>query len=232
MDSLTQQPIADVHILLDAGKNRTDTTTNYNGQLFMRLYPEQQYSMCIEKGGYESRRLTLDAITNKETDTINITYYLTKTPRMRHDTIAQIQSEQGVIKNKNVMDPPGIRTFEKNEIYEVGHFYYEYNKYSLTEAHKIYLDTLLTQLNRHPTMRIEIRTHTDCRGGDAYNQLLSDNRALTIVNYLVEHGISKKRLEFKGLGNKDPIVKCPVCEQCTEEQHYLNRLLEFKVLEL
>ncbi len=81
-------------------------------------------------------------------------------------------------------------------------------------------------------MRIEIQAHTDCRGTDKSNQVLSNNRALSVVNYLVEHGISRKRLEYIGLGSSKPKVKCPICEQCTEDQHYLNRLLEFKVLHL
>ena len=232
IDSLTQQPLAGVDISLDAAKYKKDTTANNNGQFFTRLYPEWQYTVHIYKDEYEAKQLEINATGSKEMDTIFRTIKLMKPPPLHHDTIASIQPEMVMIKNKNVMDSPGIRTFEMGEVYEVGHFYYEYDKYSLTEAHKIFLDTLMTQLTRHPTMRIEVRAHTDCRGGEAYNQVLSNNRALTVVNFLAEHGISRKRLEYKGMGYSAPAVKCPICEQCTEDQHYLNRLLEFKVLEL
>jgi len=91
---------------------------------------------------------------------------------------------------------------------------------------------MLALMRRHPDMRIEIRAHTDCRGSYELNQVLSKNRALAVVNFLVKHGIARNRMEYIGLGFSEPTVKCPECLECTEAEHYLNRLLEFRVLEL
>ena len=232
VDSETQQPLAGATVSLAATNHKTDTTADNNGQLFTQLYPEIQYNVSIHKVAYQPKQLIIDATGEAETDTIFRIVKLAKIPAPPRAIVTATPPEPIIVRNPNIMDTPGIRTFELYKIYEIGHFYYEYNQSNLTGAHKVFLDTLLTQLNRHPTMHIEIRSHTDCRGGDAYNKVLSNNRALSVVNYLVEHGIPRRRLTYIGLGYSEPTIKCPVCEQCTEEQHHLNRLLEFKVLQL
>jgi outer membrane protein OmpA-like peptidoglycan-associated protein len=82
----------------------------------------------------------------------------------------------------------------------------------------------------NPTYKVEFGSHTDCRGNDDYNQKLSENRAKSVVKYCTLRDIDPKRLTFKGYGETVPSVSC-VCEQCTEEQHQLNRRTEFKVIE-
>ncbi len=231
-DSITKQPVANVKLAISTPKENTDTITDNLGRLFMRLYPEAQYRLNISSGEYEPKYITVNATTEKENDTILRSVVLARKEKPRQDTVAALITEQVVIRNKNVMDSPGIRDFTLNEIYEVGDFYYDYNKYELTGVHKRYLDTLMIQLNRHKTMRLEIQAHTDCRGTVASNQVLSNNRALSVVNYLTKHGISRKRIEYIGLGSSKPKVNCPDCNSCTEEDHHLNRILEFKVLQL
>jgi len=228
LDSLTGQPLWEVQIAIDGTKGKTDAKGDNNGQFFTQLYPEIQYKFVISKEDYYPKQLDVFATGNNGSDTIYKTIKLLKPlPPRQHDTIPPV-----VIRHPNVMDTPGIREFELGQLYEVGHFYYELDKYDLKEKHKVILDTLLTQLNRHTTMRIQIRAHTDCRGSYEHNRVLSNNRAMSVVNYLVEHGIKKDRLEYIGLGNTMPTVPCPDCNSCTEEQHTLNRLLEFKVLHL
>ena len=232
VDSLTLQPLTAVKISLESSNDKKNTMADNNGVYFTQLYPGVQYTANVSKEEYGSRLLVVDATSQKEIDTIYKTIKLFKPLPPPHDTIARIEPQPIVAKNRNVMDTPGIQRFYLGEVYEVGHFYYEYNKFNLTEVHKVFMDTLMAQLNRHPTMHIEIRAHTDCRGSFEYNQALSTNRALSVYNFLIEHGIARSRLSYKGLGFTDPAIKCPDCSMCTEQQHYLNRLLEFKVLEL
>ena len=227
-DSASRKSIANASILLNTMQGKLDTTTDGGGQLLKRLYPEQEYSMEVGKEEYIPKQLTINATSNKEADTIKKDVYLSKV-YIPHE---QILPQQVVIKHMSVMDTPGVQVFELNQVYEIGHFYYDYNKYELKDAHKVFLDTLLVMLTKHPTMRIEIQAHTDCRGSVALNLTLSNRRALAVVDYLVDHGIQRKRLEYKGLGYSMPAVKCTTCEECTEEQHFLNRILEFKVLQL
>ena len=78
----------------------------------------------------------------------------------------------------------------------------------------------------NPTIRIEISSHTDNVGSAAYNEKLSTNRALSVVNYLVDKkGINKDRLEYKGYGFKEPIAP-----NDSDQGRQLNRRTEFKIL--
>jgi len=81
----------------------------------------------------------------------------------------------------------------------------------------------------NPTVRIELSSHTDCRGKDAYNMSLSQKRAKSAVDYLIIEGIDASRVVSKGYGESKPSESC-VCEKCSEEQHQRNRRTEFKVL--
>ena len=72
-------------------------------------------------------------------------------------------------------------------------------------------------------MVIHIESHTDSRGRDSYNEKLSERRAQSTLNWLVERGIDKDRLSAKGYGEKHLINECSNDVDCTEEEHQLNR---------
>jgi OOP family OmpA-OmpF porin len=61
-------------------------------------------------------------------------------------------------------------------------------------------------MTKYPTMRIEIQGHTDSDGSDDHNMDLSQSRAKTVVQYLVDHGIASGRLEGQGYGETLPIA--------------------------
>ena len=87
------------------------------------------------------------------------------------------------------------------------------------------LERLTTLLNENPTLKIEISGHTDSRGSDAANQLLSENRAKAVVDYLLKAKITPDRLTYKGYGETQPIAP-----NDTEVNMQLNRRTEFKVI--
>jgi outer membrane protein OmpA-like peptidoglycan-associated protein len=97
---------------------------------------------------------------------------------------------------------------------------------------KVILDRVVELMNKYPDMIIEIGSHTDRRGGVTYNKVLSENRAQSTRDYLIDKGISEKRISAKGYGESMPIVKCESDDACTEEQHELNRRSEFVIKEL
>ena len=72
------------------------------------------------------------------------------------------------------------------------------------------------------------KSHTDNRGSDQYNLILSDRRAKATVQYVISKGIAASRISGKGLGELEPKVDCG--ENCTEEQHAQNRRSEFLIV--
>lgn len=231
-DSASQLPIENVSMRLSAAMHKKDTVSG-NGSLFTRLYPEAKYHLLVSKDGYGWKEFELTTNSTKKIDTIYKIIDLVNPEKPHHEIVAPIvMPEPQIVRNKNVMDSPGVQSFNLNEVYEVGDFSYDYNKYELTKAHTKFLDTLVAQLKRHTTMVIEIHAHTDCRGSEASNLKLSTLRALSVVNYLEQHGIQRARVQYKGLGNSMPKVPCPDCSSCKEQQHALNRIFEFKVLHL
>ena len=68
------------------------------------------------------------------------------------------------------------------------------------------LDKLVQTLSDNPTVTIELSSHTDCRGKDAYNLSLSEKRAQRAVEYLIKQGIAKDRLIAKGYGETKPVA--------------------------
>ncbi|MEZ4930555.1 MAG: OmpA family protein [Saprospiraceae bacterium] len=108
--------------------------------------------------------------------------------------------------------------------------YYDFDKWDIREDAKPTLNKLARNLELNPSIRIELSSHTDCRGIDRYNQDLSQKRAQSAVDYLVSKGISAERLSARGFGESAPKADC-LCNRCTEEEHQLNRRTAFKILE-
>jgi peptidoglycan-associated lipoprotein len=75
-------------------------------------------------------------------------------------------------------------------------------------------------------MEIELGAHTDSRANDTYNLLLSNKRAASALEYLVQHGINRKRMKSKGYGERVPLINCAE-KECNESEHSINRRCEF-----
>ena len=227
-DSISRQELAGARLSISRSQHRQDTVTGPSGKYIAALYPGERYDITVSMAGYTASTLAVTAISDKDIDTVFRHIALLRMPK---DTIIPIAPPIAV-RDNNIMDTPGVRAFVLNEVYEIGHFYYDYDKYELKSVHKVFLDSLVIQLKRHSTMRIQVRAHTDCRGSADYNLKLSHNRAMSVVSYLAAHGISRGRLQFAGLGYTMSHAQCADCSACTEEEHYRNRVLEFKVLAL
>ncbi|MCC6726225.1 MAG: OmpA family protein [Saprospiraceae bacterium] len=108
--------------------------------------------------------------------------------------------------------------------------YYDYDKWDIRPDAMPTLNALVRNLELNPKIRIQLSSHTDCRGNDGYNAELSQRRAQSAVDYLVSKGISVERLSAMGFGESAPKANC-ACARCTEEEHQLNRRTTFTILE-
>ena len=84
--------------------------------------------------------------------------------------------------------------------------FYEFDKATLTDESKASRDRLVKLLVENPNVVIELSSHCDYRGSDAYNQKLSQQRAQNVVDYLVSHGVDSLRLRAKGYGKQRPRI--------------------------
>jgi outer membrane protein OmpA-like peptidoglycan-associated protein len=109
---------------------------------------------------------------------------------------------------------------------------YEFNSFDLSSNVKAVLDsTLLELLNKYPQMKLEIGSHTDHVGDDKYNMRLSQKRAASVVNYLIEKGISSDRLVAKGYGETMPVAENTHPDGSdSAEGRQRNRRTEFKII--
>ncbi len=106
--------------------------------------------------------------------------------------------------------------------------YFEYNKSNITPEAAFELNKLVEIMKSYPDMIIMAKAHTDNRGSDEYNLKLSDQRAKSVVQYVISQGILKERISGQGYGETEPKVDCG--ENCTEEQHAQNRRNEFIIV--
>jgi len=109
--------------------------------------------------------------------------------------------------------------------------FFGFNKDSLRAESEAELDRLYQFMVDNAKMRVEISGHTDNKGSAEYNRTLSDKRAKSVVNYLVEHGINEDRLVAKGYGMDRPIAPNQnEDESDNPEGRQLNRRTEFEII--
>jgi len=104
---------------------------------------------------------------------------------------------------------------------------FEFDQSNIRKQAAFELDKLVAVMKKYPEMKINVRSHTDKRGSDTYNQQLSERRAKSTVEYVVSKGIDESRITSEGMGEAEPKVNC---DQCTDEEFELNRRSEFKIV--
>ncbi|MFI1743547.1 MULTISPECIES: OmpA family protein [Thalassobellus] len=108
--------------------------------------------------------------------------------------------------------------------------FYELGSARITPASKKIIDETLLPLLKSKPVSIELMSHTDSRGNDDFNMSLSQQRANSVVNYLVSKGISRNRLSAKGYGETRLVNRCDNGVECSEAEHQKNRRTEFRVI--
>ncbi len=107
--------------------------------------------------------------------------------------------------------------------------HYEVGSAKLTAKSKRILDKhILSRLKQHPDAVVEVGSHTDSRGGSAFNKNLSEKRSKSVVEYLNNKGIKTSRMIAVGYGEAQLLNNCKDGVDCSESKHAKNRRTEFK----
>ncbi|WMN07600.1 OmpA family protein [Marivirga arenosa] len=129
------------------------------------------------------------------------------------------QKESKSFNNDMIMAP----VKEKAEIV-LNNVFFAFDSYELLASSKSELDRMVEVMNENSAIEVVIIGHTDSTGPEEYNQMLSEKRAQSVVNYLTNNGIKSERLEYVGKGETEPAYP-----NDTRENRAKNRRVNFKV---
>ncbi|TPG29636.1 OmpA family protein [Flavobacterium pectinovorum] len=116
--------------------------------------------------------------------------------------------------------------------FKIKMIYFDLDKSNIRTEAALDLEKILVVLNDNPSMKLDIRSHTDSRASFKYNEALSDRRAKSTIQWLVKNGIAPNRLTGKGYGETQLVNKCADDVPCTEAEHQENRRSEFIITAL
>ncbi len=129
-----------------------------------------------------------------------------------------------------LIKPVGVGS-DLAKAFDIKIIYFDLDKANIRPDAALQLEKILQVMKQYPTMKVDVRSHTDCRQTAKYNQALSDRRAKSTIAWLVKNGVAANRLTGKGYGESQLINDCG-CEptnesKCSEEEHQANRRSEF-----
>lgn len=108
--------------------------------------------------------------------------------------------------------------------------YFDFDRYNIRKDAAVELAKILVAMEEYPEVVINIESHTDQRGSEDYNEVLSAKRAAATRSWLIEKGVAAERLTAKGYGESQPLIDCNE-GPCSDDDHQLNRRSVFLVQE-
>uniref|UniRef100_UPI00374CF372 OmpA family protein n=1 Tax=Flavobacterium sp. TaxID=239 RepID=UPI00374CF372 len=206
-DAATNMILPETKITLYEGQNIKNTTiSDGNGAYIFPVECGKTYNVRAEKQDYTTKEVsvTISKLTGK--------------------TSLLIALEKSTCK-VTIGDDLG-------KCFGIKMIYFDLDKSNIRTEAAIDLEKILDVLNNNPTMKLDIRSHTDSRATFKYNESLSDRRAKSTISWLVKNGVAKNRLTGKGYGETQLVNGCSDDVKCTEEEHQMNRRSEFIITEL
>jgi outer membrane protein OmpA-like peptidoglycan-associated protein len=193
--------------------------TKPNGRLYGLTEGDMFYSITYGKnmmGGYGSQ-------VNPE-DRWAIIHYIKEMAGISDEFDAFERDVEGHVE----MDMSSVQIKEGAEI-NIPDIYFTTGSSQLKSESFYILDQVVSFFNDNKNVEVEIGSHSDARGDEDKNRTLSQERAVSVVRYLVEKGVSVAQLQPKGYGETSPAVNCT---ECTPEEYEKNRRTTFKILKV
>lgn len=194
----------------------------------------------VENTGFKNTRIELKNIASKKVTDIVVDSvtgeYVAAVP-FRNDYILTVKKKGYVSESKYIsrIDPRfetpadllvDIRPIEVGMSYRLNDIYFDFNSIELKPESKIVIEEFYHFLIENPTLKVSIQGHTDNIGIEEDNQILSENRAKAVLDYLTKLGIPIDRLDYKGFGESVPVES-----NVSEDGRARNRRTEFVIVE-
>lgn len=214
VDNATGKPIEEMTIeVYDANNEKVDTFySDKDGNYFVDLDPYKEHQLLYKKPGYAEKTVIVPPLKplEKRTNSFN---FIKEMEVMVNDSLVKLE--------------PGDDLTQKMNLKPI---YFNYSGFNIRKSSEPELDKIVALLHDRPNISLKVNSHTDSRGKDDFNMRLSESRAKATVDYIVNHGIDKKRVTGQGFGETQLINNCTNGVPCTEAEHELNRRSEFIIL--
>ncbi|MEN0095837.1 MAG: OmpA family protein [Pedobacter sp.] len=139
----------------------------------------------------------------------------------------------GVLRQDSLFSDQCLQSFEVGKAIEIKNVLYDFNKATLRPESQVELNKLVGVMKDNPNIKIELSSHTDSIGSQAYNLKLSQDRAQACVDYIISKGIAESRIFAKGYGKSRPVAPNSLPNgKDNPEGRQLNRRTEFTVLKV
>ncbi len=226
-DSETNEFLANTQLTLfnekfdPVGTIVTDEKGNY---IFPNVKCGKKYTIRTAKTDYNAKEVFVNILRDKET-TLMIGLNKVFKPLVAAKTVAIKKTNISPVKIGSIrvgVDIAKLLNLPMN--------FFDLGKATIKKTSEPQLMKVVNLLNEYPNMRLDIRSHTDSRASSESNQILSEKRAQSTKNWLIQKGISEDRLTAKGYGETQLVNKCADGVKCTEKQHMQNRRSEFIIV--
>ena len=117
------------------------------------------------------------------------------------------------------------------KLLQLSTIYFDFDKYNIRKDSEVEIEKVIAAMEKYPSLKLKVNSHTDSRGPAAYNLWLSQKRAESTVNYMIKNGISPDRLLSEGFGETKLLNECFDGVKCAAAEHDINRRSEFIILE-
>ena len=219
---IQQQPIEQVHQTLIFGKV-TDKKTG-------EPLPNSDVTI-VDSDNKQLTSLTTDNNGNYEIATARFTPFFLRAENENYLTDEKAGDAEKRVQEINFQLEQNIfRLYKGDDLAKalgIKMIYFDFDKAKIRPDAATELEKVLAVMQKYPEVKIQIRSHTDSRASNRYNQQLSERRAKATMEYLLQKGIGAVRLSYKGLGESQPVNECGDGKFCSEEQHQENRRSEF-----
>ncbi len=179
------------------------------------------YTMLVRKPGYLNRRVELYV-------NVNGCILCVDGMGIKEPDLVPLMSNNN--QTGHMLGTVDLDSIQLGKRFQLNNIYYDFDKWDIRPEAAKTLDKLAVFLKDNANIKVELGSHTDARGADAYNLALSDKRAQAAVTYLTStQGIDSDRITHKGYGETNLINRCDDGTTCSETEHQLNRRTEIKI---
>lgn len=159
--------------------------------------------------------------------------YEVSADKLYYTTETESVSTQGVKRSDaddTVMLTIYVDSFYLDQDFALNDILYDYDKANLRSESAASLERLRKLMKDNPSIDVQIYSYTDSKGSASYNLNLSQERAQSVVDYLVQKGIDRSRLSAKGMGKEDPKAPNKINGKDNPAGRQMNRRTSFRIL--